>query len=330
MEAIEYNREKRRWDFYELKIENGTLSVSEANPARCTRCHGTPLRPNWETYLLWPGAYGERDGFLSRDVGEYERFVLEAAKSPIYARLPGLREHYAFQDGTLDPNTRFTLTLTRRNMERIAAELAEAPAFPSIKFALAAAVTGCGTVANDRAQLDFLPESSDFRTRAEQLLSAKIAAARKLHGSAALPVDQYTLEAVLEAAGVPFDIANASTVFHWKDFVDRAASEDTSLDPFSNGFGGIELFADWGLAAVDRDVEALVAEVRAPYASLPGAGRTRAERLSMPFSKTPTAFHADIRRLCDTFTKRSREALRGFTPPSNRPALTPRTTPSHR
>src|SRR5262249_33324097 len=30
----------------------------------CRQCHGAPLRPNWETYAMWPAAYGAIDDDL--------------------------------------------------------------------------------------------------------------------------------------------------------------------------------------------------------------------------------------------------------------------------
>lgn len=38
--------------------------ISEINPAKCARCHGTDPKPLWEDYDRWPGAYGEDDDAL--------------------------------------------------------------------------------------------------------------------------------------------------------------------------------------------------------------------------------------------------------------------------
>jgi hypothetical protein len=330
LEAIEYNRRERRWDFYEIHVRDGKLAVSEPNPSRCTRCHGEPLRPNWEPYLLWPGAYGERDGVLGRDAEDFDRFVAKAAQSPLYRRLPELAEHYTLQDESFDPNTRFTLTVTKRNLERVAAELAGSPAFPSLKYAMAAAVAGCGKVSGDRPSLDFLPAGTVLRSRAEELLAAKLKAGRATHRDAALPVDLYVLEALLEAAGVGFDVANASTVHRWKEFFERSAAQGSSLDPFSHGFGGIEQFVDWGLAAVDREIDGLVAPVRAPYLAGPSPATTRSQQLTRPFLLVPTVFFAGAQALCPMLEVRSLAALAGFTPPIPRTVPKPGTAPTHR
>lgn len=317
LEAIEYDRKTRTWNLYEIRVDEKGATVSEKNPSRCTSCHGEPPRPNWEPYLLWPGAYGERDGVLGKHAREYERqFVPSAKGASPYARLSQLAQHYGAGDNVLDPNTRLTLTLTRRNMERVAAEISTKEAYASVKWAALAAIAGCGDATATPPALSYLPADSAFRRRAEKLLVEK----RKKGGS--LPVDILAFESVLESAGVSFELGNASTAFELRAHQERSRLEQTSADPFSHGLGGFEFLADWGFGAIDPDVAVVLASARKPYDAATPRPRNLGERLSYPFLSARQATGPELRRLCPTFEKRSIEALRGFTPPNaqSRPA----------
>lgn len=330
IEAIEYDKKNRRWDFYEISFTDGKPTVSERNPKRCTGCHGEPLRPNWETYLLWPGSYGERDGLLGADADDFKRFARAATRMPRYSRLVGLADHYKSSDDALDPNTRFTITVTKRNMERVANELTDSPAFPSLKYAVLAAVAGCGETASGTPKLPFLPEDSELRKRAEALVAKKLKEHHK--DGEGPPLDLFVLEAVLEASGIPWSTANASTVSSLKKLYERARKERTSYDPFSHGFGGIELFADWGLAAVDKDLEKIVAAARTPYSTKRVTAPNRAQLLSQPYFAMSFATTEKLRALCKKLEPLSKQALKGFTPPMASGARAPKpslSVPSH-
>jgi hypothetical protein len=64
IEMIQYDDERARFDFYELAFDGGRPRLSEPNPQACLGCHQSlshadaDLRPNWEPYNVWPGAYG--------------------------------------------------------------------------------------------------------------------------------------------------------------------------------------------------------------------------------------------------------------------------------
>jgi len=50
------------FEFRELTFHtNGEVGISPPNPGKCVRCHYSPLRPIWDPYELWHGAYGKRD-----------------------------------------------------------------------------------------------------------------------------------------------------------------------------------------------------------------------------------------------------------------------------
>jgi hypothetical protein len=65
LELIEWQPKTKSFEFHEIEFpKQGSPHYSEPNPAKCVRCHGTDLRPNWEHYRQWPGAYGADDDSL--------------------------------------------------------------------------------------------------------------------------------------------------------------------------------------------------------------------------------------------------------------------------
>jgi len=49
----------------DIEFENSNMKYTKANPNKCATCHGQSARPIWETYFLWPGAYGGNDDTLT-------------------------------------------------------------------------------------------------------------------------------------------------------------------------------------------------------------------------------------------------------------------------
>jgi hypothetical protein len=56
----------------EIAFENDFVRVSKPNIGKCTRCHGPQAMPIWETYFLWPGAYGSNDDILTTVFNRFE------------------------------------------------------------------------------------------------------------------------------------------------------------------------------------------------------------------------------------------------------------------
>lgn len=71
VETIQFDRKAQRFEFHEILFdEKNPPQVSEANPSKCLSCHQSPsrqnidMRPNWEPYAAWPGAFGSDDGMM--------------------------------------------------------------------------------------------------------------------------------------------------------------------------------------------------------------------------------------------------------------------------
>lgn len=146
---------------------SGQVEVSEVNPERCARCHGTPARPVWDTFPLWPGVYGERyrASLSARERAGIKTFLARQPTHPRYRQLlyaqrfadtqtfrPSAVSQYS---GTVrePPNAELTLALTRLQSQSIARHLQQQPAFAAYRFALLGlADESCGSLA------EFYPE----------------------------------------------------------------------------------------------------------------------------------------------------------------------------
>lgn len=67
LEVIQYRDQSHQFEFRRILFHETSAGkrpeFSPANPTACLSCHTTRLRPNWERYPDWPGAYGSFDDF---------------------------------------------------------------------------------------------------------------------------------------------------------------------------------------------------------------------------------------------------------------------------
>lgn len=102
VEIWEFNRAENRFEFKEIVFPGKTARASDRprideNPTSCANCHGTPPRPIWENYNLWPGVYGslsrnEHDILApgSNEARNYQRFIDRIRSGNVPARAKGL------------------------------------------------------------------------------------------------------------------------------------------------------------------------------------------------------------------------------------------------
>ncbi len=69
LEVMQFREKTRSFDFHEVTFSKSRRpEFSKANPKKCQVCHQSPdrknidMRPNWEPYNIWPGAYGSISG----------------------------------------------------------------------------------------------------------------------------------------------------------------------------------------------------------------------------------------------------------------------------
>jgi hypothetical protein len=186
------------------------VEVSEVNPARCARCHGTPARPVWDTFPLWPGAYGERyrASLSAREHTGIKTFLAQQATHPRYRQLlyaQRFADTQTFRPSAVSqysgavrepPNAELTLALTRLQSQSITRQLQQQPAFEAYRYALLGlADESCGSLAEFypeglwRAQraafARFATDTLAANSRQAQLKSARAASAGGSGASAA-------------------------------------------------------------------------------------------------------------------------------------------------
>jgi len=173
LETMEFDDSRSEFRLRELSFPEqpggaAQVLVSEVNPPRCARCHGAPARPLWDSFPLWPGAYGERyrASLSARELSGLTAFL---ARQPTHARYRYLlgTEHLAdpetFRPSTHGtyagaqrepPNARLAIALARLQSRAIVAQLLARPAFASYQYALLGLADGdCGPLA------DFYPDA---------------------------------------------------------------------------------------------------------------------------------------------------------------------------
>lgn len=58
-ETIFVNKKTFEFEFREIVFKDGKAEFSKVNPSKCVACHhGRDLKPNWDEYPFWLGAYG--------------------------------------------------------------------------------------------------------------------------------------------------------------------------------------------------------------------------------------------------------------------------------
>ena len=173
VETMEFDDDSKEFRLRELLFPERAAGVdkvvvSELNPARCARCHGAPARPVWDTFPLWPGAYGERyrARLSARERTGLSAFLALQPTHPRYGQLLGAKrfaDPQTFRSSALTqyagipeepPNAELAIDLGRLQAQSIARQLVRQPAFDLYRYALLGlADNACGRLA------DFYPEA---------------------------------------------------------------------------------------------------------------------------------------------------------------------------
>ena len=320
VEAIEFNRKRKRWDFYRIDFSrNAAPEVSPANPKTCTNCHGNPLRPNWDPYAYWPGAYDELESWTEEEQAQYADFLRMSGRSDRYRRLPFLANHFDRIDhqGFLDrPNVRLSNQLAVRNFERLAFNLKQRNDWDRIKFAIAAAsIRNCVSVSpTGEATLSFLPANSAKRRRVEALLTDRFSRVidRRRNLKA---VELQSILVILQVAG-----GDAPSLENWSLAISSSAYYNREeriffKDPLNDGIGGSNQFIPWGIVRVDREIRRLIGPLVSAYENSIGplpnetAAQTHTRLLGNLVFQVPVIPALRASDACERMTRRSLRAL---------------------
>ncbi len=158
-ETMEFDPYAQEFNFREIRFlpkpQNGAwVTFSEANPDKCTKCHGTPARPIWDTHPSWPGAYGERYHAPLSDPEEkgLAAFLKAQPNHPRYKSLLNIafiarketfnpsHENRYNAEQPVSPNEELSRFLTTLNLKRILKQIQKSARFTQFQYALLAAL----------------------------------------------------------------------------------------------------------------------------------------------------------------------------------------------
>lgn len=154
IEMIQWKGPKDGYEMREVAFTGGTSrpKVSEKNPETCLKCHrdqadSQKLRPIWDTYPLWPGAYhSEAEGTRPEDpeAQHYAEYLKAAPSHPRYRYLK-TRDPKNHQNGSLidNANTELSQLLGQLNQAQMLSTIEVSPYFSRYRYALLSALGNC-------------------------------------------------------------------------------------------------------------------------------------------------------------------------------------------
>ena len=155
LEVTEFKDDTKTFEYREISFSpGGKPSYSQSNPSTCLQCHGTPPRPIWDSYPLWPGTYGSQEneldsarGASKKEETQYQTFWKSHLKDPRYQVLPKMDfvHIYGIDDVISDSskapvaNSELGLLLNRLNAQGVARDLKMTSTINPLRYALVAA-----------------------------------------------------------------------------------------------------------------------------------------------------------------------------------------------
>jgi hypothetical protein len=120
VEIFEGDPETGRYKFARLEFPQQKAALNR-NSSLCTECHGTTLRPIWDSYPFWPGVYGSVDRLvLNRLESEnWEKFVKLSQEIPRYRPLSKHIQRFALKHHSEIPHEQSSneFSLSQSNTE---------------------------------------------------------------------------------------------------------------------------------------------------------------------------------------------------------------------
>lgn len=155
VELIQFEPSQSKFSFHEISFDSAQPQVNHA-PQKCQNCHGSDLRPNWEPYDAWPGAYGSIHDKMAYKTHENRLFSDFLASYKKESRFLSLPERFTMKQETFggDPtyytvsrgvglNSTFSLLVSFANRERIAKAMIQSSNHSRYRNAITSALLGC-------------------------------------------------------------------------------------------------------------------------------------------------------------------------------------------
>jgi hypothetical protein len=148
-----------QFELREISFAGGTPVFSEANPAKCTTCHGKDFpKPRWDNWYLWPGFYNsEQASMFPIEKGHYKDFLVNRTQGR-YAFLKDQQDSpYVTREGFFDyanfaANIKMDAFTQDLTSEVVTDQLTHAGALQKFKYAIFGALSCGGRIE------DFLPQ----------------------------------------------------------------------------------------------------------------------------------------------------------------------------
>jgi hypothetical protein len=266
VEAIEYDEAHANYNFFLVDFSSSEMKV-QSNPEVCAACHRSALRPNWEAYSFWPGAYGAQDDSLAATSGErehFQEFEQSARAHARYSMLPNLADNYdpdpsnraiqvfgapVFRTKAA-ANSALSQAMALHHAKRIASRLRQRPSYSEQKYmivGLALQAFRSIQLGTDNAHLVQTTFDDSYHRALQGIVRkwSSVLEAMSPDWPANGPSDFHTsarqvLQFLQIADGETYELADWSTVRRLADYAPGGprTQASVSIDPFATGVSG--------------------------------------------------------------------------------------------
>jgi hypothetical protein len=244
LEMIQFHADQAAFEFREIRFPEsadspGAPTVSEKNPALCVTCHQSDLRPNWEHYSTWPGAFAsDDDRFDESDPDVHPRllaFLDQADSLPRYRQLIAVKDGYSNAGfrSKVEHNITFTQRIAVHNFQRVARLMRATPDFDKFQYA------AMGSVWCNSAIRDFFPPKlrQKYASALDQVSQGAYSegqSVRYLFDARGIATRPWFLDFV----AVPAEMSFGTPGYPQEEFTGPIVDANPDLSPFFTVTGG--------------------------------------------------------------------------------------------
>lgn len=177
VEILELNEKANSFEFNRINFSQEKIHFKE-NPSLCFQCHGTDPKPIWDSYPLWPGAYGSASSSIGLSQDEENNYK-SALRKQSSNRLKYLRLDDRLNDVQ---NVKLSILLYVMNGRRIYRLMKESPKFQSKRWQVLSTLFGCqgdlkevsdNVSADVKAKKDILLRQKADRIKRDQITAKR-------------------------------------------------------------------------------------------------------------------------------------------------------------